>query len=603
MAKVKFSERKLRQYLSDAKTVKFLRRNPVIACELLLGIKLSDAQKWMLIESWNRPYVLWNCSRNFGKSFLGAIIIMLKAMLYPNQRIYIVSSSGGQAQETFGKMEDIAKCNIDSIDFTDSYTGRNIDIFMNEIIANANSDGFVHDKTSYRVVLFNGSRIYTLNSIPQNVRGKRSTLLFLDESCFCTEELITAVLPFLTQDSQFKTSINKNFDIKKNRRKVPNQVIWASSAGDADHLHAKTYKEYALRMVAGDDNYFVADMPCDIPLNPLIDGEPTTPYLTQETIDNEMRINPDKCMREYYNKFQRDGGQNQLIKWAQVRRNEAFDLPKLTPTDNDELYGIAYDPARMHDNSIIGVMQYKYDEKIGWYGEVSNFINLVDLANKKKIPMKTPDQINVLRNMIVEYNGSNPDYKNIDNLSIDAGAGGGGVGISDWILEDWYDSFGTKHKGFIDKNFEAHQNEISKFPNAWDGLNLISPQKYKSQMCLELSELMHLDLIKFPREYNGKGFVVIQKGDIIENRPLTFEEEIALINIDALKTELTSIYKLGDNRYGLQKDKERKLHDDRFYVLLMLAHGLYKLRQDDQLNRTRRNDPTNYSDYFLFNLN
>lgn len=97
MANHKFTQRRLVQYLSDAKTIKFLRNNPVIACEMLLGVKLIDAQAWMLQESWNKPYILWNCSRNFGKSFLGAIFIMLKALLYQNQRIYIVSSSGNQA--------------------------------------------------------------------------------------------------------------------------------------------------------------------------------------------------------------------------------------------------------------------------------------------------------------------------------------------------------------------------------------------------------------------------------------------------------------------------------------------------------------------------
>ncbi len=94
MAKYSFSRRELVRYLKDAKEVKFLRRNPVIACEVLLGIKLTDSQKYILIQSWNKPYVCLNCSRNFGKSFLIAIIIMLKAMLYPNQRIYIVSNKG-----------------------------------------------------------------------------------------------------------------------------------------------------------------------------------------------------------------------------------------------------------------------------------------------------------------------------------------------------------------------------------------------------------------------------------------------------------------------------------------------------------------------------
>ena len=71
------SERKRRIYELDAESIAYYRRNPNIACEDLLGIKLIDAQKYILQMSWNTPHVIWCCSRNFGKSFLGAIVIQL----------------------------------------------------------------------------------------------------------------------------------------------------------------------------------------------------------------------------------------------------------------------------------------------------------------------------------------------------------------------------------------------------------------------------------------------------------------------------------------------------------------------------------------------
>ena len=61
---VKLSKRKIEIYEKNAEIVKFLRRNPVIACEQLLGIKLLDAQKWILQTSWNTKYNMWTCSRN-----------------------------------------------------------------------------------------------------------------------------------------------------------------------------------------------------------------------------------------------------------------------------------------------------------------------------------------------------------------------------------------------------------------------------------------------------------------------------------------------------------------------------------------------------------
>lgn len=82
----------------DAESIAYYRRNPCIASEDLLGVKLFDAQKWMLEASWNAPHVLWCCSRNFGKSFLGAVFMILKAVLYENQAIYIISSVGEQSK-------------------------------------------------------------------------------------------------------------------------------------------------------------------------------------------------------------------------------------------------------------------------------------------------------------------------------------------------------------------------------------------------------------------------------------------------------------------------------------------------------------------------
>lgn len=92
------TEARRRLYEADAATLAYWRRNPVIACEDLLGIYLSDAQAWVLQSSWNTSKSIWACSRNWGKSFIIAIYCILRALLYPNQNIYIISSVGNQAK-------------------------------------------------------------------------------------------------------------------------------------------------------------------------------------------------------------------------------------------------------------------------------------------------------------------------------------------------------------------------------------------------------------------------------------------------------------------------------------------------------------------------
>ena len=80
---VVLTERKRKQYEKNAEIIGFLRRNPIIACEALLGIKLMDSQKLVLMNSWNTKSCVWQASRNWGKSFLLDVYAMLKLLLYP----------------------------------------------------------------------------------------------------------------------------------------------------------------------------------------------------------------------------------------------------------------------------------------------------------------------------------------------------------------------------------------------------------------------------------------------------------------------------------------------------------------------------------------
>jgi len=105
----------------------------------------------------------------------------------------------------------------------------------------------------------------------------------------------------------------------------------------------------------------------------------------------------------------------------------------------------------------------------------------------------------------------------------------------------------------------------------------------------EFIELMDLGVIKFPYEFKQEFISMAKKqedsdDEIIEKYELSDNEIAALANIDLMKLETTSIYKYENaekttKTYALAKDKEGSMHDDRFYVLIMLAHRLYELRR------------------------
>ena len=74
---------------------------------------------------------------------------------------------------------------------------------------------------------------------------------------------------------------------------------------------------------------------------------------------------------------------------------------------------------------------------------------------------------------------------------------------------------------------------------------------------------------------------------------LDSDEEIALKQIDAMKTELVNIYRFkqasGNDRFDLAPDKANKLHDDRAYVAAMGAWVLQQLRREPLIKRKPAN--------------
>lgn len=582
------TEARKRVYELDAESIAYYRRNPCIACEDLLGIKLIDTQKYILQQSWNATHSLWCCSRNFGKSFIGAIFMILKAILYENQAIYIISSVGDQSKETFSKIEEI----VTRMGKTAASIKSLKDIVANETKKSpTNKDGFSHNPAGYHVEFYNGSEIFTLNSNPDSNRSRRSTLCFFDEAAFCSDELISVCEAFATQNTDFITSTDDDYNPETEHRRVPTQLVYASSQDQMTTMFYKHYKNFAKRMIAGDRNYFVCDMICDTAIKTFMNGKPYLPLLTQDKVDAALSANKDKALREYYNQPTQDGGVNQIVKWHTIRKNENFVLPTLEWRPNSRIV-IAFDPARSGDNSIVGIMNVYLDEELGWCGDIINCINMIDTATQGKYKLDSNRQLAELRKQICKYNGHNPDYEYIDQILIDGGAGGGGLSTyADNLLNEFADNTGKKHRGFIDKTYDAYNTYINKYPDNSDKLRVINPKKYRTQMVEEFIDLMDLGVMKFPKEYSGQDMIKIStkinaetNEEEFEMYDLSFEEKLALTQIDLMKTEITSIYKSENNErttvsYALSKEKENKMHDDRFYVAILLAHRLYEIRR------------------------
>lgn len=589
------SELKLEGLKKFSEIIQWGRRNPVKFCERFFGVEFLDFQKYVFMMSWITPNVVWCMTRNGGKTTLGSPFLMAKTLLLPKFEGYILSSTGSQSIGMMKKIESIAKKEIAS------FTGLT-DVFLNELVKSANSEGFRHDPASYSYKLYSGSSLATVNSNFDGSRGRRSRLNFYDEASYVSEDMFAATLPFVTQNSDF--ALGGDVDVTLLPPNFPNQVVCASSAGSMDDVFYKRYKEAAMHSFAGDKRYFCADIDCEVIIHATYNGKIyPVPLLTQEKIDSEMKMNPTKATREYMNKFDSDLGDDIAIKKSQILRNSVVRPPMLVNDDNSLMIA-CWDPAKKRDNSFVLIGKLHKDDKRGWLLDVVNGINLIDKETKK--PLTTPEQIKMLQNIIVRYNGYGvPDYTNIYGIYIDAGSGGGATQMCDLLFDNFYEENhqGDKdyeHRGLIDAHYDYAIPYVKRYPDAIDKIRMREPAKYKAVMYSQLCEMIDQDLISFTAEYDYHGSLTMlseENGEVVEkNYKLSFEEELGLKQLDAMKEEVTHMYKYkssnGNVRYDLAPGYENILHDDRSYCLALMGHALFELRSKDMLQKKKRTTTT-----------
>lgn len=629
------SERKLEGYRKLAEIKAYYQRNPIKFMRDILGAELFDAQAYCIAKSWTTPYTLWVCSRGYGKSTIVDLILMAKGMLFNNYWSYIASGSGDQAILTFKTLENIANQNIESM------TGLT-NIFKQEIeVKNAAGDGFVHNPSGHFYSLYNGSFTKTLNSNVDKRRGARGNMVVFDECGWLDQNMMQVYAAFTIVNKDLKLGGDVDQDtIRTLPKEVPNQLFYISSASSVDTPFYEKYRDFSKQMILGNKDYFVADINCDVVIKGTVGGKiyPAS-LLTQETVDSEMRNNPEKALREYYNRFTQDGGVGQIIKRAWITRNSYARKPILSNDTNERKIAIFYDPARSSDNSIMLICELRDDEEKGYMLDVLNCVSFVDIGLRRKTPMRYQEQMKEIHDILVNYNGDALDYDNIEIFMADAGAGGGGNSwVGDSLMEDWTDKSGKIHRGLIDKEYS--EEYVKRFPNAVNKLRLLNPSAWKSEAYEALIKMIEADLITFPAEYDGKGYInlfevdektkkrntdeikarldklnisqseyeeklqdELDKIDLgkVKTYRLSIDEEIALKQIDAMKEEIINICRTkrdsGKDAFKLPAHKdadtgasEATMHDDRAYCLALAGLFLSEKRAERIRNKKRKFD-------------
>lgn len=573
-----FSQKKLEEYSNWQKIVQCGRQNPIWFLEWAFGVELMDFQKWVYMNSWYRPFCLWNECRGAGKTVKAALMHMGKMLLVPNWKQYIASNSLAQSIECFRKIEDIAYNRIPSFK---SLT----DLFAEEVYRSANSEtGFIHNPAGHYFKLFNDSELITLSSNITANRGKRGSVHF-DESGWMDEETYAVLENFINVDASFRLGVDANQHIEP--RQIPLQLLYTSSASDCESHYFKIFKEYSMKQLMGDPNYFVADLTADaITKYSSVNGIPIKSHLTQAQIDKAIEDNPELAERELFNHFRKGGGINAVVNMETLIHNSEPRVPLLYNDTSKKKFIFCYDPARNYDNSVLSIFQLIDDEDVGYYLRLENVISMVDTETRNKTPLPMTRQLEIIKEQMIKYNGEKaPEWENI-TFWVDSGAGGGGISaICDQLLDDWYDASGVRHRGIIDPVHKQYETARKKYPLAMPIVHLVDPQSYKKVIYDAVQKMCQLNLIKFT-EYDGKDDItIINKKGEIEQRILNNEEKLALANIELAKVELSYMCRYdtanGGVQYELERGKQNKMHDDRAYTMALGAYALSVMRRKD----------------------
>lgn len=573
-----FSQKKLEEYANWTKIIQYGRQNPIWFLNFAFGVELMDFQKWVYMESWYRPNVIWLECRGAGKTVKASLMHMAKMLLIPNWKQYVASNSLAQSIECFKKIEDIALNRIPSFKTL-------TDIFAEELYRTPNNEtGFLHDPKGHSFRLFNDSELTTLSSNIVTNRGKRGSVHF-DECGWMDDETYAVLENFVNVDTNFKLGVEKQTHIDP--RQIPLQLLYTSSASDVDSHYYQIFKTYSMKQLMGDPKYFVADLSAYTILNhSTVGGVSIKSHLTESQISKAIEDNPELAERELFNHFRKGGGNNAVVNMEVLVHNSEARLPLMFNDTGKKKFIFCYDPARNFDNSVLSIFQLLEDEEIGYYLRLENVISMVDVDSRKKTPLPMTEQLKIIKEQMILYNGEkSPEWENIE-FWIDSGSGGGGISaVADQLLEDWYDDAGVKHRGIIDPIHKQYETARKKYPFAMPIVHLIDPQSYKKVIYDAVQKMCQLNLIKFT-EYDGKDEVTYINADgDFATHILSKPEKLALTNIELAKTELSYMCRYdtpnGGVQYELERGRQHKMHDDRAYTMALGAYALSVKRRHD----------------------
>lgn len=193
----------------------FYRNNPDIFAEEYLHLRLKRFQKILIVMMfWCTTFVFIG-ARGIGKTFLSAVYVCIRCILYPGSRVCIASGTRGQAINVLEKI-------------TQELVPKSPELKA-EI-----EDVRINGTNAY--IQFHNTSVIKVVTAADSSRGNRCNVLLLDEFRLIDKTTIDTVLKkFLTLRRMPRYAALSDAERKEEYTKEKNLTVWLTSAFFKDH--------------------------------------------------------------------------------------------------------------------------------------------------------------------------------------------------------------------------------------------------------------------------------------------------------------------------------------------------------------------------------
>lgn len=220
----------------------YYRANPHRFAIEYLNVPLKDFQKFLLVMMEMNCFVMLICSRGLGKTYLIALDITIRCILYPGTKVIVASGARGQANEVLNKITE---------EFMKQYD------WGSENLRNEISD-FSVSQNKATINFKNGSfiKVVTAND---NARSARANIIVVDEFRMVDPMVIKTVLRRFNASERSCGFHSKPEYV--NYPKERNREMYLSSAWMKAHWSYEKFRSYFADMLDINKKYYCCAIP------------------------------------------------------------------------------------------------------------------------------------------------------------------------------------------------------------------------------------------------------------------------------------------------------------------------------------------------------